>query len=133
VGRRGMHQIGEVADAVGLSLRTIRHYEEVGLVPPSGRTEGGFRLYSDPDVDRLRLVKQMKPLGFTLEEMADILGLLARAGDDADTGDTRDRLAMYASLAEERCTRLRDKLADAQQTATLLRRESEASVPPVRR
>ena len=38
-----MHQIGEVADVVGLSLRTIRHYEEVGLVPPSGRTAGGFR------------------------------------------------------------------------------------------
>ncbi len=62
------HQIGEVAELVGLSLRTIRHYEEVDLVPPSGRSSGGFRLYTDADIARLRLVKHMKPLDFTLEE-----------------------------------------------------------------
>jgi len=45
----GMHQIGQVAGAVGLSLRTIRHWEEVGLVLPSGRSAGGFRLYTDQD------------------------------------------------------------------------------------
>jgi MerR family transcriptional regulator, copper efflux regulator len=75
-----MHQIGEVAEAVGLSLRTIRYYEEVGVVPPSGRTAGGFRLYTDGDIERLLLVKQMKPLDFSLEEMRDLL-------------QTRDRLA----------------------------------------
>lgn len=53
-----MHQIGEVAEAVGLSLRTIRYYEEVGVVPPWGRTAGGFRLYTDDDIERLRLVKR---------------------------------------------------------------------------
>jgi DNA-binding transcriptional MerR regulator len=42
-----LHQIGAVANAVGLSLRTIRYYEEVEVVPPSGRTAGGFRLYTD--------------------------------------------------------------------------------------
>jgi len=59
-----MHQIGEVADAVGLSLRTIRYYEE-GVAPPSGRAAGGFRLYTDDDIELLRLVKQMKPLDFS--------------------------------------------------------------------
>ena len=43
-------QIGEVAERVKLSLRTIRHYEEVGLVPPSARSKGGFRLYTEADV-----------------------------------------------------------------------------------
>ena len=43
-------QIGEVAERTGLSLRTIRYYEEVGLLSPSGRTAGGFRLYADSDV-----------------------------------------------------------------------------------
>ena len=56
-------QIGEVADQVGLSLRTIRFYEEAGLVIPSARSVGGFRLYSETDLDRLQLIKRMKPLG----------------------------------------------------------------------
>ena len=73
----GRHmQIGEAAKRIGLSIRTIRHYEDAGLVVPSARSEGGFRLYTDPDLDRLRVVKRMKPLGFTLEEMRDLLRLL---------------------------------------------------------
>ena len=70
-----MH-IGELADRTGLSLRTIRHYDDVGLLPATARTDGGFRVYSQDDFDRLMVIKQMKPLGFSLEEMAEILGLL---------------------------------------------------------
>jgi DNA-binding transcriptional MerR regulator len=65
-------QIGEVAEATGISHRTIRHYEEVGLVVPT-RTTGGFRLYGEAEVARLRLIRQMKPLGFTLADMAELL------------------------------------------------------------
>jgi len=68
-------QIGEVAERTKLSLRTIRHYEEVGLVPPSARSKGGFRLYAETDVQRLLLIRKMKPLGFTLEEMAGLLAV----------------------------------------------------------
>lgn len=122
-----MHQIGEVAEAVGLSLRTIRHYEEVGLVPPSGRSGGGFRLYTDDDIDRLRLVKQMKPLDFTLEEMRDLLDvrdrLAAAPGDEGDRAQLRERLAMYAAAAETRCEKLRDQLQAAESMASTLRRE----------
>ena len=50
-------QIGEVAARVGLSLRTIRHYDGIGLVMPSERSVGGFRLYSEADVQRLSLIK----------------------------------------------------------------------------
>src|SRR6478736_5947321 len=67
-----MH-IGELAERTGLSLRTIRHYDDVGLLPATSRTEGGFRVYSEADAGRLMLIKQMKPLGFSLEEMAEIL------------------------------------------------------------
>jgi DNA-binding transcriptional MerR regulator len=122
-----MHQIGEVAEAVGLSLRTIRHYEEVDLVPPSGRSAGGFRLYTGDDIERLRLVKQMKPLEFTLEEMRDLLGTrdrLADAGaDDAGRGALLERLAMYATAAESRCEKLRTELQAAESMASTLRRE----------
>jgi DNA-binding transcriptional MerR regulator len=125
----GMHQIGEVADKVGLSLRTIRHYEEVGLVPPSGRSAGGFRLYTDEDIDRLRLVKHMKPLDFSLEEMRDLLQArdrLAAGIDDPEERDrTYERLAMYATAAEQRCESLRAKLEAAESMADLLRREAQ--------
>jgi DNA-binding transcriptional MerR regulator len=56
-----MHQIGEVAEAVGLSMRTIRYYEEAELVLPSSRSMGGSSLYMNGDIDRLCLVKQMRP------------------------------------------------------------------------
>lgn len=52
-------QIGEAAEGAGLSIRTIRHYEEAGLVVPSARSDGGFRLYTEADLDRLRVVKRM--------------------------------------------------------------------------
>ena len=78
---RQMHQIGEVAEAVGLSLRTIRYYEEADLVPPSGRSAGGFRLYTDDDIDRLRLVKSLKPLDLTIDEMRNLLTVRDRATD----------------------------------------------------
>lgn len=68
--------IGEVAERTGLSHRTIRYYEEMGLITPSGRTEGGFRLYADDDIDRLLLIKPMKPLGFTIEQIRDLLTAL---------------------------------------------------------
>ncbi len=68
-----VRKIGEVAEITGLSIRTLRHYDELGLVVPSGHTAGGFRLYTDADVQRLLLVRRMKPLGFSLERMRQFL------------------------------------------------------------
>lgn len=82
-----MH-IGELAERTGLSLRTIRHYDDVGLLPATARTDGGFRVFSEDDFERLMVIKQMKPLGFSLEEMAEILALLAapaKAVEDAES------------------------------------------------
>ena len=69
-------KIGEVAGRTGLSLRSIRHYDDVGLVPPSARSEGGFRLYTEADVQRLLRVMRITPLGFSLEETARLLDAL---------------------------------------------------------
>jgi MerR family copper efflux transcriptional regulator len=63
-------QIGQVAARTELSLRSLRHWEEVGLLRPSGRTEGGFRLYTETHVQKILLIRRMKPLGFTLEPMS---------------------------------------------------------------
>jgi DNA-binding transcriptional MerR regulator len=120
-----MH-IGEVADRIGLSLRTIRYYEEVGLCRPSARTQGGFRLYTEADAARLQLIKDMKPLGFSLDEMRDLLGVLDRLDDVETPGVTHEqlieRLAMYRVAADARCDALRGQLRIAESFAGTLRR-----------
>lgn len=131
-----MHQIGEVAEAVGLSLRTIRYYEEADLVPPSGRSTGGFRLYTDADIERLRLVKHMKPLDLTIDEMRDLLTTRDHLADPTTPKRQRDelldRLAMFAELAEERCQRLRDQLDAGEMISRTLRAELDAATGPPR-
>jgi DNA-binding transcriptional MerR regulator len=114
----GQMQIGEVAERTSLSLRTIRYYEEVGLVPPSARTQGGFRLYTEDDLARLMLVKRMKPLDFSLEEMRGLLEILDRleAGrvTAAQRADLTGRLALYREIAERRIEALRSQLESAE-------------------
>jgi MerR family copper efflux transcriptional regulator len=109
------YQIGEVADSVGLSLRTIRYYEEIGLVAPSGRTEGGFRLYTDTDVDRLRLVKALKPVGMSLETMGELLEAADQVAESTkvDRSDAESRLEAVLVVAMERCDELEDRLVEA--------------------
>ena len=105
----GMMQIGEVADRVGLSLRTVRYYDEMRPIEPETRTEGGFRLYTEAHVDRLALIKRMKPLAFTVQEMRELLD---------------------ARAAVARCDELRAKLESGEELARTLRRESRRRTKP---
>ena len=66
-------QIGKLADRTGMSIRSLRHYDEIGLLVPSARTEGGFRLYTFFDDLLLLLIRRMKPLGYSLEQMRELL------------------------------------------------------------
>ncbi|MEU4365642.1 MerR family transcriptional regulator [Promicromonospora sp. NPDC023987] len=117
-------RIGTVAERTGLSLRTLRHWDEVGLVTPSGRTDGGFRLYTDTDVDRILLVRRMKPLGFSLDEMAGLLDVVHRlAGGetiDPDGADLRARLDEFTTTARARRADLARKLDMADELIALL-------------
>ena len=126
--RGELMQIGQVAERTGLSLRTIRFYEENGLVIPTARSEGGFRLYSKNDVSRLDVIKRMKPLGFTLEEMQELLTLLADL--DSGTGTPKqlvDRLRVFHEAATARVTALKDQLAVAEGFAETLASRLDAS------
>lgn len=118
-------QIGEVAERTGLSLRTIRYYGEVGLVEPSARSRGGFRLYTESDIDRLLLIKRMKPLDFSLEEMRDLLDALDRLDAPTIPGPERARLLARLDRFEEavaaRRTALRRQLDMAAEFADRLR------------
>jgi DNA-binding transcriptional MerR regulator len=70
--------VGAVARLAGVTVRTLHHYDEIGLVSPSGRSPAGYRLYDDGDLDRLHAVLAYRELGFGLEDVA---ALLAGAGD----------------------------------------------------
>lgn len=120
-------QIGEVAARTGLSLRTLRHWEEVGLLRPSGRTEGGFRLYTEADVEKIVVIRRMKPLGFTLDEMRaamrDIEVLRDPVAGEQDRAEGRERLALILTEASERRIKLATQLAMADEFITQLGHE----------
>ena len=70
---RSVWKVGELAGRTGLSVRALHHYEEIGLLVPSGRTEAGHRLYEDGDVMRLQQIASLRSLGFSLAEIREFL------------------------------------------------------------
>ena len=121
--------IGEVAERTGLSLRTVRHYGEVGVVGPAERSEGGFRLYTEAEVRRLELVRRMRPLGFCLEDVRGLLEVLEQLPETASCEPLSDenayeelvgRLRKYWQETDARCEDLRAELASAEAFARSL-------------
>lgn len=74
---RHLH-IGELAARVGVNPKTIRYYEELGLLPEAERTAAGYRLYGQVDADRLDFIRRVQRLGFSLGEIGEILALRDR-------------------------------------------------------
>jgi DNA-binding transcriptional MerR regulator len=120
-------QIGQVAEGAGPSLRTIHHYDDIGLAKPSGRTAGGFRLYTDVDIDRLKLTKHVKPLEFASEETHDLLDVRDRLGGASSCENLRELLAqfaIFASTVDESCEVLREHLQADESTVRMLQRQA---------
>ena len=93
-----MNTVGEVAKLAHVSVRTLHHYDELGLLSPSARSEAGYRLYTSGDLDRLQQVLFYKELGFRLEEIRDLM---------ADPGfDRREALVSQRGLIAGRASRL---------------------------
>ena len=96
-------KIGELAQRTGVGIDTVRYYEREGLLPRAQRLASGYRVYSDHDARRLRFVRRAKSLGFTLQEIRDLLALSDRRDDDMATMRTAaiEKLgAVEAKLAE---------------------------------
>jgi DNA-binding transcriptional MerR regulator len=96
----GHLQIGEAANRAGLTQRTLRYYEELGLLKPASRMEGGFRLYSAEDMERIEYIKNLRDvLGFSLAEIKEMV----------EAEDVRSQLKgqlRQAETAEQRRARL---------------------------
>ena len=109
----GHYRIGELSSRVGLTERTIRYYEELGLLESVKRLDGGVRVYTDDDVRRLRFIKKLKTLGLTLQEMHELERLYRRHRSnasvlprlmellDAHLGAITDRIGELEALRDE--------------------------------
>ena len=73
-----MFQIGELSQHADVPEKTIRYYEEIGLLPPARRSGNGYRLYDDADVERLRFIRRVRALDIGLDEIAEILAFRER-------------------------------------------------------
>jgi len=117
-------QIGVLAERVGLSMRTVRYYEEVGLVVPSTRSPGGFRLFGPAEEERLRILKTLKPLGFSLQEMRNLVQVLDAAADPKSKRSGRaallERITELHRDLDQRRTRLQHQLNSAKELGRAL-------------
>lgn len=107
-----MINIGQAAKASGISAKMIRHYEDIGLLPASRRTDAGYRQYDERDVRTLQFIRHSRDLGFSLPETGRLLGLwfdrkrpsrevkaLAQQHIEALDEKARELLAMKEALA----------------------------------
>lgn len=100
---QGLLNIGEAASAAGVSAKSIRHYEAIGLIPPANRTWANYRLYRPADVQTLGFIKHARALGFSIEQVRELLSLWQdRNRSSADV----KKLAMQH--VEELDTRIRE-------------------------
>ncbi|MFD3327056.1 MerR family transcriptional regulator [Streptomyces sp. NPDC058701] len=97
------YSVGQVAGFAGVTVRTLHHYDEIGLLSPSGRSHAGHRRYDDADLDRLQRVLFYRELGFPLDEVAVLL-------DDPES-DPREHLRRQHALLSDRIARLQQMAA----------------------
>lgn len=97
------YSVGRVAGLAGVTVRTLHHYDEIGLLAPSGRSHAGHRRYDDADLDRLQRILFYRELGFPLEEVAVLL-------DDPES-DPREHLRRQHALLTDRIARLQQMAA----------------------
>ena len=110
-----MWAIAEVCERTGLSPRTVRYYEEIGLLSGVRRSEAGRRVYGPDDVERLRFITRLKALGLSLKEISELNAVYAIGGStEAMLDRLRDLLDAHLADVDRRLselTGLRDQLA----------------------
>ncbi|MFD7021518.1 MerR family transcriptional regulator [Promicromonospora sukumoe] len=118
--------VGGAASVVGVTVRTLHHWDEVGLARPSQRTAGGHRLYDAADVARLHRVRLYRELGVPLGEIADLLGA---AADDAEESLRRQRDQVREQIQRlERSVEALDRMIEARRSGVLLSPGDQAAI-----
>ncbi len=107
----GPVSIGEAAQRSGVSARMVRHYESLGLLPAVARTESGYRQYGETDIHTLRFIKRSRDLGFSMEEIAELVGLW---------NNRRRASASVKRIAEKHLGELEQRIADMQSMRSTL-------------
>ncbi|MGH9849265.1 MAG: heavy metal-responsive transcriptional regulator [Blastocatellia bacterium] len=97
-------RIGEVALRSGVSIDTVRYYERRRLLPPAPRSDGGFRLFTPETVERVQFIKQAQELGFSLDEIGEIL----TTGGASECRRVRDHLKVKLSEVDDRLRLMQD-------------------------
>ena len=110
------HSIGVLAKATDTKVVTIRYYERIGLLPVPSRTQGNYRVYSPEDVRRLRFIRRCRDLGFTIEQLRDLLRLSSQE-DHA--------CAEVDRITAEHLEEIEEKISDLTRLASELRRLNE--------
>lgn len=125
-------QIGQVARSTGLSIDTIRFYEKRGLVHAPPRSSGGYRVYDERDVERFRFVGRAQSLGFSLQEIRELLVIESRKGDGCS--HVHDLIAAKIDQVKEKIVglkRIESRLTKAQKQCSAALMESCNAECPV--
>jgi DNA-binding transcriptional MerR regulator len=113
-----LKQIGLVARELGINPKTIRYYEEIGLIPPAQRTETGYRVYAPADIDRIAFILRARELDFSLDDIGEILAL--REGGEAPCLYVTDLVQKQLAVIDAKIAalnQLREELEDVQRQA----------------
>jgi Cu(I)-responsive transcriptional regulator len=113
---KGRLSIGDVAKATGVKVVTIRYYEQIGLLPVPSRTDGNYRAYNQEHIRGLRFIRRCRDLGFTLEQVRDLLQLATRKNEACSEVD---------QITMRHLADIETKVSDLSRLATELRRISE--------
>jgi DNA-binding transcriptional MerR regulator len=125
-------QIGRVAQSTGLSIDTIRFYEKQGLVHAPPRSSGGYRVYGERDVERFQFVGRAQNLGFSLQEIRELLVIESRKGDGCS--HVNDLIAAKIDQVKEKIAELRrieSRLTKAQRLCSAALMKSCSAECPV--
>ena len=114
-----LSRIGEVAGRLGVSPRTIKYYEELGLVEPVSRSEGGFRLYGERDVWRLERILRMKRMGYSLAAIRELLAARDSAQEATKTDVLRKAVERLRDREREVAARIRQMGEDLRRAGAL--------------
>ena len=107
-----MIRVGEVAERLEVSPRTVKYYEELGLVEPGERSSGGFRLYGSREIERLERILRMKSIGYALAAVRELLAV-------RDTAQEADRVTVLRTATQH----LREREREAAERVLKIRKD----------